>query len=114
MGTKVRFYLDENVQVVVAEQLKRRGIEAITVRDLNLLGDEDINHLERATEMGFVLCTHDTDYVDLAASSIEHTGIVLGQQDKHTIGDWVAFLTLVHTVYDADEMHNIVEYVKAR
>ena len=31
---KVRFYLDENVQVAIAEQLKRRGIDAITVRDL--------------------------------------------------------------------------------
>lgn len=42
---KVRFYLDENVQIVIAEQLKRRGIDAITVRDLGLLGDDDLNHL---------------------------------------------------------------------
>ena len=112
MATKVRFYLDENVQVAIAEQLKRRGIEVVTVRDLELLGDEDINHLERATELGCVLCTHDADYVDLAASGVEHTGIILGQQHKHTIGDWVRFLELVHGVYDAEEMHNLVEYLK--
>jgi predicted nuclease of predicted toxin-antitoxin system len=47
--------------VVIADQLKRRGIDAITVRDLGLLGDEDINHLERATELGYVLCTHNDD-----------------------------------------------------
>lgn len=40
MATKVRFFLDENMPVVIAEQLKRRGIEAVTVRDLGLLGDE--------------------------------------------------------------------------
>lgn len=101
MATKVRFFLDENMPVVIAEQLKRRGIEAVTVRDLGLLGDE-----------GYVLCTHDADYVDLALSGIEHKGIVFGQQHKHTLGEWVNFLELVHGVYDAEEMHNLIEYVK--
>ena len=114
IGTKLRFYLDENVQVVIAEQLKRRGIEAVTARDLNTLGDSDVSHLERATRMGYVLCTYDADYVDLAASGIEHAGIVFGQQHKHTVGEWVAFLELVHSIYDAEEMHNLIEYVKTR
>ncbi len=113
MGTKVRFYLDENVQTVIAEQLRRRGIEVVTVRDLNLLGDDDLNHMERATAMGYVFCTHDADYVDLASSGKEHAGIVFGQQHKRSIGDWVAFLELVHGVYDAEEMRNVVEYVRA-
>lgn len=112
MATRVRFYLDENVPVAIARQLQRRGIDAVTVRDLGLLGDEDINHLERATSLGRVLCTHDADYVDLATSGVKHAGIVFGQQHKHTIGDWVRFLELVHGVYDAEEMHNLVEYLK--
>jgi hypothetical protein len=110
--TKVRFYLDENVQVAIAEQLKRRGIEAVTVRELNLLGDEDVNHLHRAAEMGYVLCTYDADYVDMASAGKEHAGIVFGQQHLHSIGDWIAFLELMHGVYTAEEMHNLVEYVK--
>ncbi|MBA3868710.1 MAG: DUF5615 family PIN-like protein [Anaerolineae bacterium] len=52
--TVLRFYLDENVQVVIAEQLRKRGIEAVTVRDLGTLGAEDITHLMRATEMCYV------------------------------------------------------------
>jgi Domain of unknown function (DUF5615) len=107
----VRFYLDENVQVVIAEQLKRRGIDVFTVRDLDLLGDEDVNHLQRATSLGRVLCTHDVDYIELALSGVEHAGIVIGKQYKHTIGDWVHFLELVHGVYEADEMKNRIEYV---
>lgn len=100
-----------NVQVVIAEQLLRRGIDVITVRDLNLLGDEDINHLERATQLGRVLCTHDSDYVELATAGINHSGIILGQQHKHTIGDWVKCLELIYTVYSPEEMHNLVEYL---
>ncbi|MCL4246906.1 MAG: DUF5615 family PIN-like protein [Anaerolineae bacterium] len=45
----LRFYLDENLQVVIAEQLRQRGIDVVTVRDLNLLGDEDTNHLQHAS-----------------------------------------------------------------
>ena len=110
--TAPRFYLDENVQVVIAEQLRKRGIDAVTVRDLGRLGDEDITHLTRATEMGYVLCTHDTDYIDLASEGTPHAGIVFGQH-SHSIGDWVNFLELIYTVYSDEEMHNRVEYLKA-
>lgn len=108
---KIRYYLDENLPIVVAAQLKRRSIYAVTVRDLGLLGDSDINHLHRATEMNFVLCTYDSDYVELAASGIKHSGIVFGQQHRHGIGDWVRFLELVHTVYDFTDMYNRIEYI---
>jgi hypothetical protein len=37
--------------------------------------------------MNSILCTHDTDYLELAASGIKHAGIIFGQQHKHSIGD---------------------------
>jgi predicted nuclease of predicted toxin-antitoxin system len=55
--SKIKFYLDENLSVEIAEQLNRNGIDAITVRDIGKLGDDDQSHLERATSMGRVLCT---------------------------------------------------------
>lgn len=106
-----RFYLDENIPVAIAKQLQQRGIEAITVRDLNLLGDEDINHLNRATEMGYVLCTLDADYVKLAAEGVQHAGIIKGVKQKHWIGEWVKALELIYAVYTTDDMENRVEYL---
>ena len=53
----LRFYLDENVPVQVARQLKSRGIDVVTVRELNLLGENDIQHLQNATQQGRVFCT---------------------------------------------------------
>jgi hypothetical protein len=41
----------------------------------------------------------------------KHAGIVFGQQHKHTIGTWVTFLELVHSIYAAEEMHDLVEYI---
>jgi hypothetical protein len=92
-------------------KLRRRGITAVTVRDLGLLGDSDENHLARATKMGYVLCTFDNDYLIMASKGIEHTGIVFGVQEKHTIGDWVNSLELLCTVYEPEGMNNNVEYL---
>lgn len=107
----LRFYLDENMPIAIADQLKQRGIDAVTVRDLGRLGDTDANHLLRATNMGYVLCTNDTDYVELATQGIQHGGIIIGQQEKHRVGDWVKGLTLYHAVYTADDMINRLEYL---
>lgn len=107
----LRFYLDENIPIVIAEQLKQRGIDAITVRDLDLLGEADEDHLKRATQLGRVLCTYDTDYSALAAADVAHAGIIIGQPEKHFIGEWVKALTLYHAVYKAADMHNKLEYL---
>ena len=60
---------------------------------------------------GYVLCTNDADYVELATTSIEHAGIVFGQQHKHGIREWVRFLELLASVLDPEEMVNRVEYL---
>lgn len=111
MAAAIRLYLDENVPIVIADQMRRKGIEVFTVRDLGLRGDTDINHLRRATEMGCVLCTHDDDYLKLAAEGEEHAGIVFGRQVVHTIGDWVRGLELICAVYTAEDMRNHIEYL---
>ena len=111
MAAKLRFYLDENVPIALAVQLKRRGIEAVTVRDLGLLGDSDRNHLARARATGFVLCTNDADYLEIASTGFAHTGIVFGQQHRHTIGDWVRHLELLTALYEPADMENHIEYL---
>ena len=108
---RIRYFLDENIPIAVAEQLRRRGVDAVTVRDLGLLGDSDPDHMRRASKMGRVFCTHDTDIIELAIAGAEHVGIVFGQQHKHGIGDWVRFLELVAAVYEPQEMENRIEYL---
>ncbi|MEM7333500.1 MAG: DUF5615 family PIN-like protein [Chloroflexota bacterium] len=107
----LRFYLDENVPVQVAQQLTLKGIDAITVRDLDMLGDSDANHLQKATELNRVLCTYDSDFIHLAMKSEAHAGIVFGQQSVHYIGEWVNWLSLMHSVYTAEDMKNRIEYI---
>lgn len=42
MADQLRFYLDENLPVEVARQLRLRGVEVVTARDLGLLGASDV------------------------------------------------------------------------
>ena len=93
MDSDIRLYFDESVQVAVAEQMRNRGIDAVTVRDLGLLGDADANHLQRASEMGRVLCTYDQDFLRLHAA-----GQVRG-------------LELICGAMTADDMKNHIEYL---
>jgi len=75
----LRFYLDENVQVAVAVELKKHGIDAVTVRDLGLLGDDDLSHLRRAAEQDRVPMIVLTGCVD-ADEALTYTHQVLDHQ----------------------------------
>ena len=111
MAAAMSLYLDENLTPKIAAQLRQKGIDIVTVYDLGLAGDKDANHLVRATEMGRALVTADTDFLRLAASGMEHAGIVFGVQEDNTIGDWIKALELICFVYTADDMKNHVEYL---
>ena len=106
--------MDENVDVEVAEQLARKGIDAITVRDLDLLGEDDPNHLRLATEMGRVLCTHDKDYPRLNATGVEHAGIAFAEQYRATIGGWVRALMNLHATTTAEEMIGQIRFLNVK
>ncbi|MBI1294211.1 hypothetical protein GC175_04545 [bacterium] len=111
MEAGIRLYLDENLSPRIAEQLRLRGIDAISVRELGYLGDSDENHLERATRLGRVLVTADTDFLRLAADGVHHTGIIFGLQAAHSTGDWVRKLELICFVYSTNEFKDHVEYL---
>ncbi len=105
--TRIRFYIDENLSPEIVKQLRMDGIDIIR----GTLGADDPVHLKRATDMGRVICTADDDFIKLAAQGIEHAGIIWGEQDERSIGEWVKYLRLVHAVQSADEMTNTINYV---
>jgi uncharacterized protein with PIN domain len=107
----ISLYLDENLSPKIARQLRLRGIDAVCVRDLGYLGDEDRNHLDRATRLRRVLVTTDVDFLQIAQEGWPHAGIIFGVQQHYTIGDWVKRLELICFVYSPDDMQNHVEYL---
>ena len=111
MAAAISLYLDENLNPVIAEQLRLRGIDAVCVRDLGTLGESDEHHFKRANEMGRVLVTSDADFLRMIAEDVEHTGVIFGDQPALTIGDWVRGLELICFIYLPEDMKNNLEYL---
>lgn len=110
MTQKIKFYLDEHVPKVVAKGLKRRGIDALTVSEADMLGASDEEHLIWALKEGRVIFTQDDDFLRLHTTKKNHAGIVYTHQGK-SIGDIISGLTLIHQVLDSDDMENHVEFL---
>lgn len=109
----LRFYLDELMPGAIAEQLNRRGIDTITVRDLSLQGYPDARHLQLAHEHGRVLCTLDDDYFSLLSDDAADSGIVFGsRKDRREIGTSVRFLTWKHQTYRPEDIRNRGDYLR--
>jgi hypothetical protein len=110
---QLQFYLDEHIPLEVGYQLRRRNIEVVLPREIEMLSASDMNHLNRAISLSCVLCTYDSDFILLAQQGIGHFGIVKGQARKHHIGDWVHFLELLHTLVSPDQMMNMIEFIRS-
>lgn len=83
----------------------------MTVRDLGELGAADRDHLARATALSRVLCTHDQDFLRLAAEGVEHAGIAFTPQTRASIGGWVRELRALHTRCDSAQVRNLVFFL---
>lgn len=62
--------MDEHVPKAVAEGLRRRGVDVVTVQEIGLQAADDQRHLERAAEEGRVVVTQDADFLRLHAAGV--------------------------------------------
>jgi len=109
------FYMDEHVPSAITNGLRDRGFDVRTVQDDGLLGANDTDLLDRATELGRVMFTRDTDFLEEAnrrqRQGTESSGVVYAHQLRVPIGQCISELELLATVCDPDEMVNRVEYL---
>ncbi|MDP6357755.1 MAG: DUF5615 family PIN-like protein [Planctomycetota bacterium] len=100
---------------VITGGLRERGVDVWTVQDDRLLGETDPNLLDRATELGRVFFTRDTDFLEEAhrrqREHIEFAGVVYAHQLQVSIGQTIADLELLATACEPEEMMNRVEYL---
>ena len=111
MADPVRFFFDQHMDPVIADALRGRGIDVLTAPDAGRCGYDDPDQLAYAAANGRVVVTFDTDFIGLHNAGVAHAGIVWSKELKYSIGQLIAMLTLVHGVYDADEMVNRLEYL---
>ena len=111
MADSIKFYLDEHVAEAVAEGLRRRGVDVLTVPEAGRLSQPDQLHLERAVRERRVVFTQDRDFLRLHAAGTPHRGIVYCDKDSRSIGEIIQGLVLAWEVLEPDEVVNRVEFL---
>ena len=106
----IRFYADEHVARAVADGLRPRRVDVLSVQEAGLAGADDREHIAFALAEGRVIFTQDGDFLRLAARGSPHAGIVYAPQ-RTSAGHIIRGLMLIHQVLSAEDMVGVVEYI---
>jgi predicted nuclease of predicted toxin-antitoxin system len=110
----VELYLDEDVDILLAELLRHQGFSATTARSAGQLHKTDAEQLEYAVSLGMTLLTHNRDDFEALArqyfeANRQHYGIIIAvQRPPHQL---LRRLDVVLSNITADEMENQLVYI---
>ncbi|MEM9161500.1 MAG: DUF5615 family PIN-like protein [Cyanobacteria bacterium P01_F01_bin.4] len=111
MSRTIRFHLDENVSNAVAQGLTERGIDVTTTAKAKLIGSSDESQLSFIQSESRVLFTHDSDFLKLHSSGVDHPGIVYSVLGSRSIGEIVKGLVLIWEILEPTDMTHHVEFL---
>lgn len=110
----IELYLDEDVDVLIAELLRVRGFTALTTRDAGQRQNSDNEQLAYAISQQKAFLTHNRiDFEELAKQYFEnnqnHYGIIIAvRRSPHEI---VKRLLIILDQVTVDEMQNQIRYI---
>jgi Domain of unknown function (DUF5615) len=111
----IAYYMDVHVPRAITDQLHRRGVDVVTAIEDACAELPDDQLLERAFNLGRVLFTQDIRFKALAEEwqrlGRPFGGLLFGHQLGGTIGQFVKDLQLIVEASEAEEWHNVVEYL---
>ncbi len=111
MPRTIRFHLDEHVDPAVAAGLIRRGIDVTTSAETGLLGADDAVQLANAANQQRVLCTSDSDFLNLHSQGVPHAGIAYYHQQRRSVGELLRSLELLWELLEPSEMADRIEWI---
>ena len=110
MADRIRFHLDEHVDPAIATALRRAGIDVTTTNEAGLRTQDDAAHLRFASDESRVIVTRDQDFLRLASSTSDHSGIVFYTANQ-SIREIIEGLILISEVMLPGEMAGQVEFI---
>ncbi len=100
----VRFLFDEHMPGVLIREVRRRGMDVLSAIEAGLLSQPDTAYLTLALATGRVVVTMDSDFVGLHYAGHMHAGIIYFDSARHTFGEVIEWIMLVHGNYDSEQM----------
>jgi post-segregation antitoxin (ccd killing protein) len=114
-----RLYLDEDSSDTdLLNALRLRGVNVVAAQECGMRGQSDLEQLRWATEHQRALYSANRrDFYGLHSEMMSrgetHAGIILGQQQRYSVGEQMRrLLRLIHTL-SAEEMHNRIEFLSS-
>jgi hypothetical protein len=111
MPRTIHFHLDETCRTALADGLRLRGVDVTTTPEVGIRGATDPMQLAHAHGQGRVLFTHDTDFIAIHNSGVEHSGIVYCHQYRHPVGEIIRRLVSLWSTRDATEIAGQLIYL---
>jgi uncharacterized protein with PIN domain len=110
--------MDEHVHGAITRALRGRGVDMLTVQQDGRNSADDIEVLDRATELGRVVFTRDADFLKESVrrqrSGEFFGGVVYAHQRGVTVRQCIADLELLCLASDSAEYVNRIVYLPLR
>ena len=116
---KIRLYLDEDtMDGDLVRALRIRGVDVTTALEQGMIRRDDIDHLELANSEGRVLYSFNmSDYQQLHSEYLtlgkHHSGMILAQQRRHSIGEQMRRLLKIVAQVSAEEIKDSLVFLSA-
>jgi Domain of unknown function (DUF5615) len=114
----VQLYFDVHVDKAIHDQLRLRGVDVLRAQDDDAAEMTDEALLDRATQLGRIIFTHDTHFKAVAEDwqrqGKTFSGLLFGNQLGVTIGTYVKDLELIAKATDPPEWVNVVQHLPFR
>jgi hypothetical protein len=111
----VQLYLDVHVDKAIHIQLHRRGVDVLRAQDNGAAELTDEELLQRATDLGRVIFTHDTRFKALVeewqGQGRTFAGLLFGNQLGVTVGTYVKDRELIAKASDPEDWLNVVQHL---
>lgn len=112
----IKLYLDEDVEIFLADAVRRRGYEATTARDCGNLGISDLAQTAFAHQSGFVILTHNVQdfprlHYEITGRQEHHSGFIIAKKESPT-SNLRRLLKLLAT-RSAEDMLDALEYLSS-
>lgn len=111
---KIKLYLDEDVEVFLADAVRRRGYEATTTRDCKNLGLGDPAQISFARRKGFVILSYNVRHFprlhyEILSRNDHHPGFIIARQEGFTLT--LRRLLKLLASLSAEDMQDALEYL---
>jgi hypothetical protein len=116
---KIRLYFDEDaMDEDVVDALRIRGVDVLTPLEAKTLGRDDINQLDFATERRRVLYTFNQGHfhqlhIQYVTGGRPHAGIILGQQQRFSVGEQMRRLLKIIAAKSAEDIENQIVFLSS-